>query len=455
MLAESSLTPWVAAWLAVATFVVIRHWRDHQGTGLVVTYVLSFGALHWMSPALGLLPWHAPADRFTEAGLHQAVWGMIAFAIGAELGLSRHEKRRGSTAGTGQAALVERKLVNVYLFIGAVGYGVIMPFVGEIPSATAIVSTASTLAVAAIGLKCWNAWQSRSWGTLAVWLGCTMALPMITVVSQGFLGYGFAAMLTVFSFVASFQRLRWFTAVLGVVMAYMGMSIYVTYMRDRNDIRSVVWAGADVTDRVTQLESTLASSEWFDPTSEDHLDRIDSRLNQNFLVGASVIFLDSGLGEFARGATLRDAVLSMVPRAMWPNKPVYAGSGDLVATYTGFSYASGTSIGIGALMECYVNFGTAGVLIGFFIIGAVIVYTDRSAGGALRRGDSDTFLRWYLPGLALLNVGGLFAEVTGTAAAALVVVLAVSQATARMKTMRASGESPAPAKIVTPPQVTS
>jgi len=227
-----------------------------------------------------------------------------------------------------------------------------------------------------------------------------------------------------------------------VLLAYLGMSIYVTYMRDRNDIRDVVWAGADVGDRVDQLQGTIASAEWFDVANLDHLERIDSRLNQNYLVGAAVLYLEADKVDYARGSTLWDAVLSMVPRAMWPGKPVFAGSGDLVSTYTGIRYAEGTSIGIGAVMECFVNFGRWGVFGGFFLIGAAVVYVDRSAGSALRRGDADVFLRWYLPGLSLLNVGGLFAEVTGTGAAALVVVTIVSHATERMKKRRTDEAAP-------------
>jgi hypothetical protein len=222
-------------------------------------------------------------------------------------------------------------------------------------------------------------------------------------------------------------------------------------------LRDVVWAGADVSDRVSQLQGTISSAEWFNPGDADHLARIDSRLNQNYLVGASVNYLSAGKADFAHGSTLWDAVLSMVPRAMWPGKPVFAGSGDLVSSFTGFRYAEGTSIGIGAVMECYVNFGTWGVVIGFFIIGAAIVYVDRSAGSALRGGDADTFLRWYLPGLSLLNVGGLFAEVTGTGAAALVVVTVVSHMTERMKRRRDEELQlqPRPTVKVTPPGVVS
>jgi hypothetical protein len=34
---EIGLFWWVAAFLAAAIFIVVRHWRDHQGTGLVAT----------------------------------------------------------------------------------------------------------------------------------------------------------------------------------------------------------------------------------------------------------------------------------------------------------------------------------------------------------------------------------------------------------------------------------
>jgi hypothetical protein len=140
---------------------------------------------------------------------------------------------------------------------------------------------------------------------------------------------------------------------------------------------------------------------------------------------------------------------------MWPNKPIFAGSGDLVSNFTGIRYAEGTSIGIGAVMECFVNFGRWGVFFGFFLLGATIVYVDRSAGAALRRGDADRFLRWYLPGLSLMNIGGLFAEVTGTGAAALVVVTVVSHVTERMKRKRTEEVTVRPVVKITPPGVMS
>ncbi len=73
------------------------------------------------------------------------------------------------------------------------------------------------------------------------------------------------------------------------------------------------------------------------------------------------------------------------------------------------------------------NFGYPGVVIGFFLIGALMVVIDGSAILALRAGDIRRFLRWYLPGLSLLMIGGSFVEATSSAAAALIVTVALGK----------------------------
>ena len=88
---------------------------------------------------------------------------------------------------------------------------------------------------------------------------------------------------------------------------------------------------------------------------------------------------------FARGETIWHAIIAPVPRALWPNKPIVAGSGDLVSRYTGIMFAEGTSVGIGPVMEMYVNFGSAGVFVGFIVIGLFLGYIDFRAGESLRR----------------------------------------------------------------------
>ena len=428
MYSGTDLGTWAWLMLATAVALFIRHWRDRAGVGVLLTFVVSFSVLHWLAPVMYLLPWYTVSGMDLVAdGLREATVAMIAVAVGAEVMLfvlGRRRSLRATESRMPNDRVVDPRAVKLFLGAGALLYVGLFPIAGSLPSVQALLATGSTVIIAALGMKCWNAWQTGRRSALLGWLALTLVLPLITVVTQGFLGYGFAASVTVLAFVASFYRPRWRVILVGVALGYLGLSIYVTYMRDRNEIRAVVWGGAGLGDRTDRLTATISGIEWFDIHDERHLARIDDRLNQDYLVGAAMAHLDSGRVPFAKGGTFIDAALGVIPRALWPNKPNVGGSGDLVTTYTGIRFAEGTSVGIGQLMECYINFGTAGVAGGFFLIGALLVLVDRSAFNALDRGDIKHFALWYVSGLSLLQVGGSLVEVTSTAAAgALMAVL--------------------------------
>lgn len=432
MVSESTLQFWAAVWLVTALYLLVRHWRLGAGVGLVLTYVLSFGMLHWVAAVLYLLPWYMnPGFRVTTEGLRQSAFAMLSLAAGSEAACWIRRRRQAHYAvGPQEGMAVDPRSVTMYLVVGAALYAVVTRFAGNIPSVTAIIASGSTLIVVGFALKCWNSWLTGRRLRLYLWLAASSVLPFVTVVAQGFLGFGFASMLTIFVFVAAFYRPRWRAVAVGVLMTYVGLSVYVTYMRDRREIRNVVWAGAAMQDRVDQLTATLESAEWFDWHNPAHLNRIDERLNQDFLIGAAVEYLGRGAVPFAHGDTLVQAIEAVVPRALWPDKPIAAGSGNLVSTYTGILFAEGTSVGIGQVLEWYVNFGTGGVIVGFFLIGLVITYVDRTASRWLHLGDLRRFTYWYLPGLSLLQIEGSFVDVASTAAGALVVAFLLGHATA-------------------------
>jgi hypothetical protein len=431
---DTDLGTWALLWVLIAAVLLIRHWRDRSGVGLLLTYVMSFGAIHWLAAAIYLLPWYSRrGDDLVASGLREATLATIALAVGAELVVWVLGWRPSPTAARAKGTPVDTVAVNVYLAAGLVLYGVISPLGAQLPSLQALVATGSTVTVIALGLKCWNGWHRNESATLWRWLALSSLLPILTVVSQGFLGYGFAAMLTIFAFVGSFYRPRWKVIAAGLVLAYLGMSVYVTYMRDRNDIRAVVWGGKGLGDRARQLSDTFTEIEWFDLYDINHLNRIDERLNQDYLVGAAVAHLSRGVVQFANGGTFVDAALGVIPRALWPDKPVVGGSTDLVSTYTGYRFAEGTSVGVGQVMECYVNFGTAGVLVGFLFIGGLLALADRRAFRALSQGDVRHFTLWYLPSLSLLQVGGSLVEVTSSAAAGLLMAVIINNIILRLR----------------------
>lgn len=253
-----------------------------------------------------------------------------------------------------------------------------------------------------------------------MYLGVSLLLPFFTIVSQGFLGFGAMACFTILCFLSGMVRSVWRFTAAALIMAMLFLSLYVSYMRDRRVIREAVWGGQSLGQRLDRVYSMVTTIEWFDPFNDDHLRRVDMRLNQNYLVGRAVEYL-AVQDRYANGETIADAVIALVPRALWPDKPVYAGSGNLVSRFTGIRFAEGTSVGIGQVMEWYVNFGRAGVVIWFLLVGVLLTVADTVAGIKLRGGDFLSFAKWYLPGLGLLNIGGSLVEVSATVGASIVV----------------------------------
>src|SRR5262245_11453592 len=422
MFADLSLQTTILIAAITLAFVMFRHWRHDSGVGLLLTYLLTFATIHLLAPILYLIPWYGDLRiESTTEGLRESTIALIAFAVGSEIGaiLSR---RRPAMCPDGEANIDSRAATR-YLIAGVFIYAVMIPISRGIPTLTALVSMALPMIVAAMGAKCWNAWHDGRPITMWLWVASSIAFPVLTVLTQGFLGFGFSAMLTLFAFVASYYRPQWRIVAAGLLLAYVGLSVYVTYMRDRTDIRNIVWTGGTLRESAERSAETFGDFEWFDPDNDKHLDRVDGRLNQDFLIGLAVDNLNTGDVQFAAGATIVDAFLALVPRALWPSKAIVAGSGDLVATFTGLRFPEGTSVGIGQVMECYVNFGTPGILIGFLLIGGAVVFLDRSALCCLRAGDMSGFMIWYLPGLAFLQVGGSFVELAGMAASGLVVAI--------------------------------
>jgi len=464
MVEESSRIIWyLAVWLIAAAIVVFSQLRKGSTwSGLSLAYLLNLWLIHWVASAQYALPWYSYYNvEDVIAGLEQSTYAVVAFSAGYLI-LAYISKRMatphvssaisGVTSGAPgepaqrnmllglssqqlpgrQAHVAHKKLyvsdawvTNLYIGIGAGCFLLSVSELANFPTVTALITVASKLSVVGLMLKSWQAWQNGRKKAFWLWLSFSSAYPVLTIVTQGFIGYGIFNTIIVFSFVSIFYRPRWKLVVLGLAAVYLGLSLFVTYMRDRSAIRGTVWGGESYGSRFDQLKETLRHAEFFDINDDEHLERVDQRLNQNALVGASVNYIESGGQEFACGETFWEAIIAMIPRVLWPDKSVVAGSGDLVAKYTGYNFAEGTSVGIGNVMEFYVNFGRWGVIFGFLIFGGVIAWIDKGAGKSLADNDWLTFACWYLPGIAFLQVGGSFVEVTASALASLAVAALV------------------------------
>lgn len=433
MLNESLLQSLVLTWMVAGGLLLLVQWKFGRGSGLVAAYLLELIVLHWLAAAIYLLPWYYLLDpELVVDGLEVSTYGFVGFATGVLVATAwGYIRYPNLTRKPEHAVFAEPERLKKYLLIGAVSYAVLAPLLTNVATVSAIVNAASGFVVIALALVCWNAAHDgsrfRFWG----WLLLVSALPFITISVQGFMGYGLAAAAVVFAFVGSFYRVSWRTALAAMLAGYMGLSLYVTYMRDRDDIRDVVWGGSSAMVRVQQVASTFTEFEFFDINDIDHLRRIDIRLNQNVLIGAAVQQLRVNPEKFANGRTLTDALIALVPRVLWPDKPMMAGSGNIVSEFTGMRFAEGTSVGVGQVMELYINFGLTGVFIGLAVFGFILASIDRNAAVARNEGRWSSFALWFLPGVAMLQVGGSLVEVTTSAAAAFLVAVIVQRITDR------------------------
>jgi hypothetical protein len=428
---------WLAVWALTATVIlIIRSASRLPGAGLIQAYLLNLGLLYWVGALLYLLPWYTNHDPdVVLAGLQQSTYAVIAFGIGSVVLAPWFFSAARPLSGNARLPS-DLGFARKIAVIGLVGFFGLTPLVSRIPTVSAISVQGWNLLVVGLGLLCWQAWQARKHQEVLGWLSLTLCLPLVTIVTQGFIGYGTAAATAVLTFIGNFYRPRWKVLLASSVLIYLGLSMYVTYMRDRDSIREVVWSGQPFSARVQRIQLTVSTFEWFDWHNRDHLVRIDDRLNQNLLLGAAVQYVDAGLAHFAYGRTLIDGFLALVPRAIWPTKPLVAGSGTVVTQYTGIPFAEGTAVGIGHVMEAYISFGTVGVVVGFIFIGIVVGLIDFTAGRRLWMGDVRGFVMWFLPGLSFLQVGGSVVELTSSVGAAILAAVLVNRVLRRSEATR-------------------
>jgi hypothetical protein len=252
-------------------------------------------------------------------------------------------------------------------------------------------------------------------------------LPVYTIMAWGFLSFGAVAFLSLITFVAGLIRLRLSFIIVLLLMGFFALSFYVTYMRDRGDLRAVLGSEHGLNERIDKFGTMISTFEWFDVTNNDHLHRIDERLNQNVLLGAAIYNLNIGRVKYVYGETLLQAVINLVPRAIWTDKPMRSGGNEIVSYFTGMRFAIGTTVGVGQLMDAYINFGTSGVIAVFFTLGLAVASFDGAAAIAIQHGDWKRFAFWYLSGIGFLQPNNALFEITATIAGGMVAAFLVNR----------------------------
>lgn len=401
----SLLQLWALSSVALLFFVI---GNGRQGGALVLAYFAGLSLIHvpgaWIYTGThNGLQYRAE----TEAGFAVTVMGLFAFVAGAWLA-----RRRGIINGTKQKQLSPAdysELSKTMLGLGMAFYFFLGPLLAFIPSFTALVSPLGGLLL--IGFWIWFYGARISHDQRRFWMGLALLplMPLSTMMTGGFIGYGVYWIIAVVAFIyCIYPRKRMFVLVSPVIL-YFGLSFATAYFMERGALREAVWYNqTDLGGRMGTVVKMVERFEWLDLANDQHVLPIDRRLNQNILVGQAIIRREHGQTRPAHGATV--PLWIFIPRLLWPDKPAVGGSGQVVADFTGQIFAEGTSVGIGQPLEFYINFDEPGIVVGFAILGYVLMRLDRSLFIGLKRGDVQAVLRSGLMGIALLQPGGSLME---------------------------------------------
>ena len=351
----------------------------------------------------------------TYAGFSVSLIGLIGYVIGI-LTMDRIFVRRWTLIAERQEP--RRIRLMPVLIVGIMFSVLFSPLLGGIPSVGAIITAGERLTTISFILGSWYAFNKGNQIAALGWVAFAIIFPIVTTLSGGFIGFGVITFLMIAVFSTSFLKSNWLLLGLAVLVSYLGLSVWVTYSRDRQEIREVVWGNRDFEKRLVRVYSTFKEFEPFNPFEIDHLESLDIRFNKNHEVGRSVEYLSHPYNSYAKGETVGFALISWIPRIVWPNKPMIGGSADLVSRSTGMRVADGTSMGVGQILEFYFNFGKLGVVVGMCFLGCVIRYLDIHAAVCLKEENVVGFILWYLPLLVMIQPAGALSEVISSCVAA-------------------------------------
>jgi hypothetical protein len=395
--------------------------RDRASLGLPVAYLISLLLIHVPGAYVQAVDIGVLADpELTERGIFFTAIGAVCFFGGVML--ARHSTAIGSLqfAASGSTLVTpDRRRFALFCLLGGWLFVYGLSPLHNVPSLSAAVDKGGAIWMLGVILGLREALLQRSLLSVALWLGALLVYPILMLLLGGFLSYGSAAIIVVGSALIISARSYWRVGAGLVVGTYLGLSIFVNYLENRDAIREEVWGGAPLQERIDTILGVASDPHWFDPADPLDLIALDTRLNQNFFVGLAAERIEAGQIDYLYGRSIWESLLALVPRAIWPEKPVVAGSPKIVSEMTGLQLSETTSFGVGNVMEFQINFGIPGVVGGFLLLGWMIGMLDRGAAAAERRGELDRAILFFLPAVALIQPGGSMVEMASGAAAAI------------------------------------
>jgi hypothetical protein len=387
--------------------------RDHISLGVPVAYLFALLLIHVPGAIAHAVGGNLLQDSdLTNLGIGFTAVGAVSFVCGVWLArLAPMSQPRP------QPAANRRRFATFCLSAGwFFTYG--LSYLRSIPSFGALVDKAGAVWMLGVMIGLRDAIRRSDRKGVALWAAALAVYPILMLVFGGFMSYGSTAVIVVVSALAISTRSHWHVLLGSVVAGFLAFHIFLSYFEHRDQIRAAVWEGTSLDERIEASMSMVTDFKLFDATNTIQLTALNERLNQNYFVGLAATRINESQVEYLYGRSLWDGLIALVPRAIWPEKPVVAGSPKIVSEMTGLTLSDTTSFGVGNVMEFQINFGIPGVVGGFLLLGWAIGTLDKRAAETELHGDLGRTIFYFLPAVALIQPNGSVVELASGCAAA-------------------------------------
>jgi hypothetical protein len=349
------------------------------GIGIGVRFLYAFGLFHQylIGPPLYFLSGLSEAHveyRNREQAVQLVLAGLAAFVAGGffvpPLLLQRRRLRmaRDWAPFTSPARLaLQWHVAKTLVLLGAVAL-LFAPILFRINTVRAVWLQVTLLVETGLVMMCVHAVLARDQRRLRVVFTVLVAAGIFRAIASGFFGGTAMTGLYLCSLIFMMRGISlkgWLY--LGLAL-YLMLIPYGIWISGRQKLRDAIKTNASLTERVQAFELRDEAPLFFNLFDPEDVKKIQRRIDQSNLLAAAMVHTPARQ-PYAMGSTMSENVLyALVPRFLWPDKPVKAGGAEFVTRYTGIPFQN-TSVGVNYLFEFYVNFGPTGAVAGLFLLG--------------------------------------------------------------------------------------
>ena len=314
-------------------------------------------------------------DSFTPE--HEQVWtysllGLFAMVAGVYVGwrplaeIARQFPRGTPIAGA--PAHINEDLGWLSFLVGMAAY-ILLSTVRDVPTISTAVNCISTLARIGLLIMLASALGSGRWRKFLIAAGVYSFLSIVGSFSSGhtFIRIDTVVPMVIVYIASSRFDLRFVVPTLLTSSAL--VPLVGAWMNSRDLIRSGSLENFSLFDKaVIFFVEFIGNLEL--PSAESFMDLLLLRVDMSGFLAAQVIHQPE-VEPYAYGETVYSALYTLIPRAIWNDKPVVAGGSEFFQRFTGIvrPLDDVTSIGIAYPFELYANGGPVLVVVGLGVIG--------------------------------------------------------------------------------------